>query len=267
MVSSTITRLREQKPITLSLTILSLFLAFAANLYGLFAGITVVLPHLFYIPIILVAFFYPRRGVPFAILLSVAYLLMAATVHPGDAYEFLSAAARCVVFIVIGGVVSYLSERVLAREAELSKAKEEWERTFDAVPDLVALIDRDHRIVRINKAMADSLGVSPEKAAGMKCYEIVHHSSDPPLRCPHAMLLKDGKEHVEEIHEDNLGGSFLVSTSPLCDAEGRLIGSVHIARDITERRRIETALRMSQEQLKQQSQDLTLKVRELNCLF
>jgi PAS domain S-box-containing protein len=260
MVFSIITRLREHQKTTVSLTILSLILAFAANLYGLFTGITVVLPHLFYIPIILAAFFYPRRGGIFAAVLSAGYLLMVIMVRPGNNVEFLSAAARCVVFVIIAVVVSYLSERVLARETEITKVKEEWERTFDAVPDLIALIDREHRIIRVNKAMADSLGISPEQAVGMKCYEIVHHSSAPPLNCPHAMLLKDGKEHAEEVHEDNLGGDFLVTTSPIYDAEGGLMGSVHIARDITTRKQVEEALY-------EKSQDLTLKVRELNSLY
>jgi PAS domain S-box-containing protein len=95
--------------------------------------------------------------------------------------------------------------------------------------------------------MADSLGVSPELAVGMKCYEIVHHSSAPLLNCPHAMLLKDGKEHAEEVHEDNLGGDFLVTTSPLYDSDGGLMGSVHIARDITKRKQAEEEIRKARD--------------------
>jgi hypothetical protein len=35
------------------------------------------------------------------------------------------------------------------------------------------------------------------------------------------------------VHEDRLGGDFLVSVSPLYDQDGKLRGSVHVARDIT----------------------------------
>jgi hypothetical protein len=40
------------------------------NGYGLLHGITNVLPHLFYIPIILTAYFFPRRGIQFSVVIS-----------------------------------------------------------------------------------------------------------------------------------------------------------------------------------------------------
>jgi PAS domain-containing protein len=60
----------------------------------------------------------------------------------------------------------------------------------------------------------------------------------------------DGREHVEELHEDRLGGDFLVTTTPLLDEKENRIGSVHIAHDITERKRMEEGLRKSEEHLK-----------------
>ena len=243
MMSTFITRLRDHPNAMLFLILLTLLIVFAANLYGLIAGVSIVIPHLFYIPIILAAFFFPRRGILFTIVLSAAYFLMVVLVHPGISQDITSAAARCIVFIIIAAVVSYLSERVSVREHEIKLAKEEWERTFDSVPDLIALIDREYHILRVNKAMAASIGIPPEQVIGMRCFSIVHHAKTPPADCPHAALLKDGQEHSAEVHEDALGGDFLLTTSPLHDADGNLIGSVHIARDITERKKMEDALK------------------------
>ena len=132
-----------------------------------------------------------------------------------------------------------ITDRRRAEEA-LRRATEEWERTFDAVPDLIAILDDQHRIVLANRAMARALGKTPAELVGLKCYEHMHGASCPPDFCPHAKLLADGREHNAEVHE--LGRDFLVTASPLTDDRGRTIGSVHVARDITERQRAEEAL-------------------------
>jgi PAS domain S-box-containing protein len=242
MTSAFVSWLRAHPYAKQSLIFLTLITTLAANLYGLVVGISIVIPHLLYIPIILAAFFYPRRGVAFAVFVSLVYFLMVALVRPGASPDIISAAARCVVYIFIAAIISWLSDRVSTREAALVRAKDEWVNTFNGVPDLIAVIGKDHRILRINKAMAENLGITPEQAVGMRCYEVVHRSGLPPVNCPHEMLLKDGKEHTAEVHEDNLGGDFLVTVSPLHDDAGMLVGSIHVARDITERKQVEVEL-------------------------
>jgi PAS domain S-box-containing protein len=132
---------------------------------------------------------------------------------------------------------------------EILQSKTEWERTFEAVPDMIAIIGRDYHIVRVNKAMADRLGVHPEEAMGKACYELVHHSTNPPGFCPHGSLLGDGKEHAQEIHEDTLNADFLVTASPLHDEDGNITGSVHVMRDITELKHASDALRLANNKL------------------
>ncbi|KKG09768.1 hypothetical protein EO98_17345 [Methanosarcina sp. 2.H.T.1A.6] len=125
---------------------------------------------------------------------------------------------------------------------EAAQAAKDWEYTFDAVPDLIAILDTKYQVFHANKAMAARLGVTKEECVGLTCYRIVHETNEPPSFCPHRRLLKDGLEHTEEVFEDCLGGYFLVSVSPLHDSEGKLIGSVHVARDINERKQTEEAL-------------------------
>ena len=139
------------------------------------------------------------------------------------------------------GMVHDISEQKMA-EQEVWKAKNDWERTFNSVPDFIAILDNEYRIVRANRAMAQQLGVTPEKAAGLICYQCVHGLDNPPDFCPHTQTVKDGKEHTSEVHEPRLGGDFLVTTTPLRDEKGIIIGSVHVARNITERKKAEEAL-------------------------
>jgi len=128
--------------------------------------------------------------------------------------------------------------RKKAEEAAV-RATGDWKQTFDAIPDLISILDTEYRVVRANRAMAAKLGVTPEKCIGRTCYHIIHGTDEPPSSCPHRQLLKDGVEHTAEVCEDCLGGYFIVSVSPLHDSEGKLTGSIHVARDINERKQEE----------------------------
>lgn len=152
--------------------------------------------------------------------------------------------------------VDDITEEIRSVEA-LRQAKEEWERTFDSVPDLIAILDNQHRIVQMNKTMAERLSCSPKACGGRPCYEQVHGSQAPPAFCPYLLTLADGLEHVAEVHEEHLGGDFLVSTTPLTDAQGRKIGCVHVARDITVSKRLEEELRRSRDEMEARVQERT----------
>jgi PAS domain S-box-containing protein len=134
-------------------------------------------------------------------------------------------------------------------EESLERAKRDWERTFDAVPDLISILDKHHKIIRLNKAMAAHLNKHPKECIGLECHEAIHGSSIPPSFCPHTLSLDDGKTHHAELHEETLGGDFLISTTPLLDQSGELIGTVHMARDISDRKRVEEALRKAHDEL------------------
>jgi PAS domain S-box-containing protein len=144
---------------------------------------------------------------------------------------------------VIGAskIVRDIGQRKQAQEAVL-RAKEEWERTFHSVPDLIAILDRDHRVVRVNRPMANRLGQEPDECVGLRCFEAVHGTQCQPAFCPHSRTLADEKEHTAEVYEERLGGHFLVSTTPLLGRDGTLFGSVHVARDISERKQKEKQL-------------------------
>ena len=143
----------------------------------------------------------------------------------------------------------------LAREREqinvaVSRGKREWEQTFDAVPDLIAIIDSQRTITRVNRAMAERCGLTPQDMIGRKCHEVLHGDSVPAVFCRHDLLLQQGQQFSYEMAEPHLKGVFDVTVTPLFDDAGRVTASVHVARDISERKKKDNALRESEQKLK-----------------
>ncbi len=121
------------------------------------------------------------------------------------------------------------------KQAELDShlAREEWELTFNSIPDLIAIIGTDYRVLKVNRSLAEKVGRPPEALVGETCSVIICGAGKPAALCPHPLTQADGGIHSSEMHLVHLGGDFLVTTSPLNDAEGGSIGVVHICRDIT----------------------------------
>jgi len=93
-------------------------IAIAGNYFGLLFGISIILPHLFYLPIVLASYRFPRQGLVFSVAISLIYLLMIGMVAGGNTAELVSGASRAVVFVGIGWIIAALS-LYLTKEREL----------------------------------------------------------------------------------------------------------------------------------------------------
>jgi len=127
-------------------------------------------------------------------------------------------------------------------EENTRRAAEEWRTTFDSITDMVSIHDRDFKLVRVNKAFADAISLKPKQLIGRTCYELVHGTNEPVLNCPHMRALETKKPATWEFFITSSGISMEIATSPIFDDKGDVVATVHIARDITERKQMQEQL-------------------------
>ena len=138
-------------------------------------------------------------------------------------------------------VVRDVTERK-RNEERLKEAAEEWSTTFDSINDLVSIVDKDFRLVRVNEAFANTFDMKPEELIGKCCCTLVHGSDEPTPTCPYKVTTETNEPAIDEFFAPHLGVHLEVSTSPIFNEAGKVTACVHIARDITERKKMQEQL-------------------------
>lgn len=148
-------------------------------------------------------------------------------------------------FFGIEGIIREVTDSVEAARM-LGRAADEWRSTFDSMPDLVSVHDREYRILKANAAMGAFFGREPAELVGMSCHQLYHGSDSACAECPFPETAGTLRTVSSEIDDPHVGVPLLMTVSPILGGEGRLEGCVHVARDLSERRRLEEQLRQSQ---------------------
>jgi PAS domain S-box-containing protein len=127
----------------------------------------------------------------------------------------------------------------------VEQGKRDWETTFDAMQDGVALVDRNQRIVRVNRAFADIVNRTWSQTVGQMYDTVLQEQSCPQTDCPLEQTIISGQP-TRCVHEYG-GRVFEVQTTPVLTGDGgepdRVTRIVYVMRDITERKRAEELLR------------------------
>ncbi len=169
-----------------------------------------------------------------------------------------------------GKLVSVLSQvlDISARkkdEEKIRQAARQWQITFDSIPDLVSILDRDFRLMNVNETYMRKYEMNVDELKGKKCYEVFHQAGCPRPNCPHETTMETGKVSSEVIFEPVLGLYLDTTTSPLFDERGELLGTVHVAKDITQRKKSEADLRNYEEHLEELVAQQTEQIRAANA--
>ncbi len=134
-----------------------------------------------------------------------------------------------------------LSLENFRRFSQLERSKRQWVEDIDAISDFIVVHDRSWRVLRTNRSLASHLGVPPVALVGeamSRLRQIAESGSD--LPCP---FCRDTQQTREEYVVASPERIFLVSTSRapgLSDDDTR---TIHVLKDITDRREAERRYR------------------------
>lgn len=129
---------------------------------------------------------------------------------------------------------------------------------LNAVSQGVLVAGPDQRIISVNAAFTAITGYSREEAIGRHCLFLQDSESDGRSAAIEEALRERREVTGEFVHRRKDGSTFWneFTISPVRDDHGQLSHFVGVARDITERKRVENALKMSREQLRALAQRL-----------
>lgn len=151
--------------------------------------------------------------------------------------------------IATGHIAAATERLIRAKESKiviLHDANEEWQNSFDALPDFVCILDMSGTIKRANKAMRDRFEASYGGLAGIDYREIYCGTKNPSPQPPCAAVLGGAPPVSVETKLSTLPGWYKVSSYPLLDCYGQQLGAVSVVSNITERKNAEHALRDSE---------------------
>jgi len=151
------------------------------------------------------------------------------------------------------GTITDITERQqieegLAREQSLLNA------LMDNIPDQVYFKDAASRFIRISKAQSERFGLSdPAQAVSKTDFDFFAKDHAQPAFEDEQKIMRTGQS-LEDLEEKEIwsdGRTGWVSTTkvPLRDKQGRIVGTIGISRDITERKQAEEALSNKQRML------------------
>lgn len=143
----------------------------------------------------------------------------------------------------------FMLEEMNASRKAIEHAKRDWERTFDSVGDPIFLHDAECRIVRANKAYAARAGQPFKKVIGKPYWQSFPPGESPLESCRNTLAENSPNISYEEEVALDSGETFISQAYSVQDDEGAYLYSIHIMKDITDRKQAEEDLKQSQAQL------------------
>ncbi len=116
-----------------------------------------------------------------------------------------------------------------------------WIEIFDAIPDFIVAHDQSGNVLRVNRSLANFIGVQPQQLIGINMGALLSLGGSTPSRsCP---FCRSTGAFTDEYLHPVLERTYLVSTSEVHAASSEGLQTIHVLKDITDRREAERRYR------------------------
>jgi two-component system cell cycle sensor histidine kinase/response regulator CckA len=147
------------------------------------------------------------------------------------------------------GTLAMMTDRTRARQDEeaLRKSEEQYRQIVETTTDGIIKLDSDSRIVFANRRFAEMLGYQPREMMGVSVFEFMIAAANVTAAdsIERRKIGLKGSLDTSFRHKDGAEVSVNIAGSPLADAEGQHIGTLGLVRDVTERRKMQSQLMVS----------------------
>jgi PAS domain S-box-containing protein len=123
----------------------------------------------------------------------------------------------------------------------MEQANRHWIEIFDAISDFIVAHDELGHVLRVNRSLADFIGVKPQELIGVNISALLAIGDTAPARsCP---FCRSPGEGADEYVHPVLERTYLVSTSRVHGAHSEGMQTIHVLKDISDRREAERRYR------------------------
>jgi PAS domain S-box-containing protein len=142
---------------------------------------------------------------------------------------------------------------------------------IDSIGEELMILDcRQRTILDVNRHFLEQWHLKKEDVIGKKCDKLSIHFCPPCEACEIDEVVVGGRSVTStHIHQKKDGTKVYadVTLSPLKDEKGKVIGVIHLAKDVTERKKLEDELRHYSESLESLIKDRTKALQKSELMF
>ena len=216
-------------------------------------GITIIFMHLYYFPIVLLAYRYRWKGFVPATLLALSYLSMVTAFDANQPEVILGAVYRFFVFVGIAAVIAYLSEQLYKAQHRQQQSAEIREQYLSLAPAIILVLDRNGAITFLNRKGGQILECQPEEVNGKIWADLFLPEKDRERVKRVFSQLIAGQVEQNRVFENPVltrGGTEKIIrwyNTVLHDESGAIKGTLGFGEDITQEKWAQDTLREMQQ--------------------